>query len=1307
MKLFDTLGVLTALVLVPCRVQAAAVFAHFMVGNVPTWGVNDWESNMRLAQASHIDAFALNMASGWPQNDASVAQAFQAAEAVGFQLFFSFDYAGNGSWPMDVVTRMLNQYGGSSAHFKYQGKPFASTFEGPANADDWNTIKANTGCFFVPNYSSLGAGPAVAAGGGVADGLFSWAAWPYGPNNMTTYVDASYRQALGDKPYMMGVSPWFFTNLPGYDKNWLWRGDDLWYHRWQQVMTVQPEFIEIITWNDFGESHYIGPLDDRQYGPFDVGKAPFNYVENMPHDGFRAHLPFLIDMYKGGQPAIGQESLVVYYRNTPGAACASGGTTGNTASQLQIEFEPSAIMEDNIFFTALLESPAYVEVTNDKNQLLLIIQPEEWDYVPMGGIGIYHHSVPMGLIVDDLANYQAKLYRPPNTASDIFVNMDMAITSKCPSVISNWNVFVASGTGKSSSAKQPAPISQQVCTSGFAISQGGAFDELCRFTCSHGYCPLGACVCTNTGAQPDMPPATSQPGFPANGDANYGGLCSFACNFGFCPSDACSSTPQPPFVPQFSPFSDPAATAGVAAFDDEWNDLCQFTCSFGFCPMARCRVTSTGFLNVPPAPNPDTPGEAPDGDDFGLCAFACSRGHCVDPCVRVFAISYNFDHCDLSKRVAIAKELAVAVDMADMAAAQPDFGNYYNAFFPQSLREQSDFRQQTADKFTRMSKMLSGQQDGYPITIDCDDTTDFCKKKYVAHMNDKTKTMNFCKAFFNPSTDLNAKSATYTAEFLTGQCANINLRNAQRAGAATLIHEITHTSTAMLGGKRTLDYAYGFNGCSWLSQNVFKRTCMPYHRQDSTTYTVNRDGDGNELPQDPNLAARNADTYSHIAAGIYFEKTCNRAPPFPDLPDPPSLAPDACPYVDDALIIDDSAEDDDPTEAAKSHVEGMVHFGDSYASGMGTGTTSGDSCRVGSNNYGVLVQQTFLNAFSDPIDYQGMSCSGDTVDGFNSQIDRWSNADKARIGTVTIGGNDLNFSDLVYYCVITPNTARLGSTNRNSCVEVENQARQYMEDTSGNGLRAKLTAAYLKAINKSPRTDFQLYVTSYPPFFNADTTTCDDSSFHYWWGAYKPISDFPTNRIVYLTQDLRTELNGLVAQLNGLILGAVQDANNQHGGNRVHFVDVVPSFDNHHWCEGSTQEPDSSNPNTWFFLSGWPDLGFDSASEENDELKARIAAGPIILPDASNCEAELGPQPDPFVKAMCRISQEIHDDPQGPQALRFAQANADIAAGDVSSQNIPWYLLTRTVKTFHPRSPGMAAFAAAVVDAIETEGQLN
>jgi hypothetical protein len=216
------------------------VFAHFMVGNVPTWTLQSWTNDINVAIAARIDAFALNMAynEDGGADAAQVDLAFAAANKTSFKLFFSFDYAGNGAWPSSAVLKLIQQYQNNPAYYKYNNKPFVSTFEGPANANDWISIKKTTGCFFMPDWSSLGAAAAVNAGGGVADGLFSWAAWPWGNNDMNTYVDASYIQFLAGKPYMMPVSPWyiahslrfaanivrFYTNLPGYTKNWLWRG---------------------------------------------------------------------------------------------------------------------------------------------------------------------------------------------------------------------------------------------------------------------------------------------------------------------------------------------------------------------------------------------------------------------------------------------------------------------------------------------------------------------------------------------------------------------------------------------------------------------------------------------------------------------------------------------------------------------------------------------------------------------------------------------------------------------------------------------------------------------------------------------------------------------------------------------------------------------------------------------------------------------------------------------------------------------------------------------------------------------------
>ncbi|KAK1973964.1 glycoside hydrolase, partial [Colletotrichum cereale] len=122
--------------------QGKAVFAHFMLGNTEAFGVSNWEANIETAQEAKIDAFALNIAHGWSHNEKQIANAFTAASVKGFKLFFSFDYAGGDvPWPLAEVRALIQKYGASAAHFQYQGKPFVSTFEGPDNADDWNTIK--------------------------------------------------------------------------------------------------------------------------------------------------------------------------------------------------------------------------------------------------------------------------------------------------------------------------------------------------------------------------------------------------------------------------------------------------------------------------------------------------------------------------------------------------------------------------------------------------------------------------------------------------------------------------------------------------------------------------------------------------------------------------------------------------------------------------------------------------------------------------------------------------------------------------------------------------------------------------------------------------------------------------------------------------------------------------------------------------------------------------------------------------------------------------------------------------------------
>lgn len=176
-------------------------------------------------------------------NDQSLKNAADAAKLIGgFKLFLSFDYAQD--WSSSAVIDRINSFVDTAgdAHFRYNSQPLVSTFEGPSHASEWPGIKSATNCFFIPDWSSLGPGQIPT---GIIDGAFSWDAWPHGPTQKDNTSDLAWEQTLGAKPYMMGVSPWFYTNLPNYNKNWGLRGDDLWSTRWEQAAEIQPEFVEV------------------------------------------------------------------------------------------------------------------------------------------------------------------------------------------------------------------------------------------------------------------------------------------------------------------------------------------------------------------------------------------------------------------------------------------------------------------------------------------------------------------------------------------------------------------------------------------------------------------------------------------------------------------------------------------------------------------------------------------------------------------------------------------------------------------------------------------------------------------------------------------------------------------------------------------------------------------------------------------------------------------------------------------------------------------------------------------------------
>ncbi|PYI36396.1 glycoside hydrolase [Aspergillus indologenus CBS 114.80] len=342
------------------------VFAHFMVGIVKDYQMKDWIIDIEAAQALGIDAFALNCASVNKYTSTQLALAYQAADQLGFKVFISFDFD---YWSNDdtaKITALTDQYANHPGQMKYRGGAVVSTFLG--DNFDWGPVKRGTSdpIHIIENLQD----PASAFSNRVrpVDGAFSWYAWPTNGGNsivkgpMTTVWGDRFMSDLAGTTYMSPVSPWFATHFDS--KNWVFICEDLPTVRWEQILTLRPDLVEIISWNDYGESHYIGPYETNHS---DDGSS--EWAQGMPHDAWRDLYQPYIAAFKSGAaiPRIDKDMLVYWYRATPRSVLCPQDDLG----------PPNGIsmLSDSIFVATMLTSPAILVVTSGSNAPVRIDVP--------------------------------------------------------------------------------------------------------------------------------------------------------------------------------------------------------------------------------------------------------------------------------------------------------------------------------------------------------------------------------------------------------------------------------------------------------------------------------------------------------------------------------------------------------------------------------------------------------------------------------------------------------------------------------------------------------------------------------------------------------------------------------------------------------------------------------------------------------------------------------------------------------------------------------------------------------------------
>lgn len=383
------------------------------------------------------------------------------------------------------------------------------------------------------------------------------------------------------------------------------------------------------------------------------------------------------------------------------------------------------------------------------------------------------------------------------------------------------------------------------------------------------------------------------------------------------------------------------------------------------------------------------------------------------------------------------------------------------------------------------------------------------------------------------------------------------------------------------------------------------------------------------------------------------------------------------------------------------HALGFAALGDSYSAGIGTGldgdylTSEGD-CRRGQHGYPLLLHKDLNKATHSNTTLQWLSCTGSrTTDLLStspaSQISALNTSLPLAFATLSLGGNDLGFFDVMNACIF-----RFYSFYSGTCESALAASDAALASPDFELRLAVVLQELLDAVGWEKRPGFAVTVTGYARFFNAETPACDDMSLGVWYGAPSP----------KLSRYIRARMNALVLAANAKLRRTVEQVDRRYAGTRVLFVDYDGAFEGHRFCEPGVVEPAYDRIESWFFLVGGPDNARNVSSWPNgtngdpeDESRYRRRLGEAVLApgsqlvDPERCLAPAEERGDWGELALCYMAMAKHREP----SLRPAH-------GGIIPMKGNWWVPTYYGKTFHPRSMGCEGIRDRIYDTWEKYG---
>ncbi|MFD7624655.1 SGNH/GDSL hydrolase family protein [Streptomyces sp. NPDC059851] len=211
---------------------------------------------------------------------------------------------------------------------------------------------------------------------------------------------------------------------------------------------------------------------------------------------------------------------------------------------------------------------------------------------------------------------------------------------------------------------------------------------------------------------------------------------------------------------------------------------------------------------------------------------------------------------------------------------------------------------------------------------------------------------------------------------------------------------------------------------------------------------------------------------------------------------------------------------------------GYVALGDSYSSGVGAGNydSSSGACKRTNRAYPALWA-----AVNSPQTFAFTACSGArTGDVLSGQLGPLNPG--TDLVSITIGGNDAGFADVMTTCVLQ---------SESTCVNRINQAKAYVDST----LPGQLDQVYGAIRGRAPAA--RVVVLGYPRFYKLNGTC-----------------------VAGLTEGERSAINGAADHLNA----AISKRATAHG---FTFAPVAGAFTGHEICSGDA----------WLHSVNWLNIG--------------------------------------------------------------------------------------------------------------------